>query len=101
MPEDSTMTDPVEVIPMSGFDPEGEPELRRTADGRLWLVFNFLPPSWAADESAVDRTMDQELEAAVRVPIVWEDREVFRIDQPRSDTVERVRRFLTEYRRRL
>lgn len=32
--------------PLAGFDPKGEPSVRHSASGRLWLCFEFLPPSW-------------------------------------------------------
>jgi hypothetical protein len=40
------MNEPIEIIPFTGFDPEGEPEIRVMADGSWELVFNFMPPSW-------------------------------------------------------
>ena len=98
------MEEAVEVIPVPGFDPDGDPEVRRTAAGRLWLVFNFMPPSWMPDAESGDlgpcRGFDTELAQAVGVPVVWEDREFFRIDRPRADTVAAIRRFLADYRRR-
>jgi hypothetical protein len=97
------MDEPVDVIRLDGFDPEGEPEIRRSAGGGLWLVFNFMPPSWADEEGpGLGRWagFDRELERAVGTPVVWEDREVFRIDRPRGDMVGAIRRFLAEYQRR-
>jgi hypothetical protein len=44
------MDEPIEIIPLIGFDPEGDPEIRVMADGSWELVFNFMPPSWAEDE---------------------------------------------------
>jgi hypothetical protein len=97
------MDEPVEVIPLAGFDPEGEPELRRTANGALWLVLNFLPPTWAPEADGHDlgwwADFDRRLERAVGVPVAWEDRESFWIDRPRADTVGAIGRFLTEVRR--
>ena len=90
---------PIEVIPLAGFDPEGEPEVRRTADGRLFVVFNFLPPSWAEDDPDRFADFDRQLAQAVGVPVAWEDREVFRIDHPAADTVERLGWFLAKYPR--
>jgi hypothetical protein len=40
------MDEPIEIIPLTGFDPEGEPEIRVMADGSWELVFNFMPPPW-------------------------------------------------------
>lgn len=93
------MEDAVEVIPITGFDPEGEPELRRTAAGRLWLGLQLFPPSWAEDDAADDEPwadFDRRLERAVGTPVVWEDREWFRIDQPTADTPAMVQGFLAD-----
>jgi hypothetical protein len=40
------MDEPIEIIPLTGFDPAGETEIRVMADGSWELVFNFMPPSW-------------------------------------------------------
>src|SRR5262245_22029491 len=73
--EERGMDEPIEVIPLPGFDPDGDPEIRRMADGSLWLVFNFMPPSWVPEEEYVDlgrcRDFDRQLEAAIGVPVVW------------------------------
>jgi hypothetical protein len=96
----------VQTILLSGFDPEGEPEIRVWADGSLEVVFNFMPPSWAADEAPDDlgrgnfADFDRQMERAVGVPVLWEDREFFRIEQPAPDTLERVRQFVERYRSR-
>ena len=93
------MNEPVEVIPLPGFDPDGEPEVRVTADGTLSVVFNFMPPSWAENDPERFDDFDRQLARAVGLPVVWEDREVFRIDRPAADTVDRVREFLRAYPR--
>ncbi len=93
------MDEPIEVIPLTGFDPDGEPEVRRMADGCLYIVFEFMPPSWAEDEPERFDDFDQQLAAAVGLPVEWEDREFFRVAQPAADTVERVRAFLASYPR--
>jgi len=93
------MSDLVRIIPLSGFDPEGEPEVRLLADGSLSVVFNFMPPSWAEDNPDSFDDFDRQLARAVGVPVAWEDREVFRIDRPAEDTVERLRQFLQSYPR--
>lgn len=93
------MDEPVEVIPLAGFDPDGEPEVRVMADGSLYVVFNFMPPSWAEDEPERFDDFDRQLAAAAGVPVAWEDREFFRVARPAADTVERVRAFLGSYPR--
>ena len=96
------MEEPVETIPLPGFDPDGDPEIRRTADGHLWLVFNFMPPSWIPESEYADlgrcHDFDRRLEAAIGTSVVWEDREFFLIQRPQPDTVERIKRCLAEFR---
>jgi hypothetical protein len=98
------MEEAVETIKLSGFDPRGEPSIRRTAEGRLWLCIQLMPPSWAPDEERDDlgrwADFDKQMARAIGVPVVWEDREWFRIDRPRKDTVEAIQRFLRDIRRR-
>src|SRR5262245_50510673 len=97
------MDEPVEVIPLPGFDPDGDPEIRRMADGSLRLVFNFTPPSWVPEKEYADlgrcRDFDRQLRQAIGVPVAWEDRECFRIEQPQADTVAAVSKFLADFRR--
>jgi hypothetical protein len=93
------MNNHVEVIPLTGFDPEGEPEIRVMPDGSLYVVFNFVPPSWAEDSPERFDDFDRQLARGAGVSVEWEDRESFRIARPAPDTVERVRAFIGSYAR--
>lgn len=93
------MDTPVTVIPLTGFDPEGEPEVRVMADGSLYVVFNFMPPSWGEDEPDRFDDFDNQLSEAVGVTVEWADREFFRIQRPAKDTIDRIRTFLATYER--
>jgi hypothetical protein len=92
------MYEPVETITLTGFDPEGEPEIRRMNDGSLLVVFNLMPPSWGEDNPEPFDDFDRQLEQAVGTPVIWEDREYFRIARPGPDTIDLIRRFLEDYR---
>ena len=104
--KDTSMEEGVEEYPLTGFDPDGEPFIRRTAAGRLWLCIEFMPPSW---EDSADlgvpvglgpwADFDKRLEQAVGVRVVWEDREWFRIDRPTTNTVSAIQEFLVSVRR--
>ncbi len=98
------MEEAVETIKLSGFDPAGEPEIRRTAEGRLWLCIQFMPPSWVPEEERLELGRWQDFDAWMRtalgVRVVWEDREWFRIDRPERDTVHLIERFLRGIRER-
>ena len=98
------MNDPIQTIPIFGFDPSGEPEIRIMRDGSISVVFNFMPPLFAENEPALsDRfeDFDKQMERILGVDVRWEDREVFLIAGPRPDTVEKVRNFLQGYRSQL
>jgi len=95
------MDDVTRTIRLTGFDPDGEPEIRVMSDGGLLVVFEFMPPSFVPDERRQDESglgpfkdFDKEMQTAIGTEVVWEDREVFLIPNPKSDTVERIRQFL-------
>ena len=99
---DDDAGDDADTIVLTGFDPQGEPEIRRDASGNLRLMFNFMPPSWASD--ALNGSLgpfedfDAQLQAAIERPVVWDDRELFLIDDPQADTLARIQSFLIEFR---
>src|ERR1700712_4360280 len=87
-----------QTIELAGFDAEGEPELRLMKSGELYVVFNFMPPSDCEDEEAFD-SFDEERALAIGIDVQWEDREVFLIEAPKADTVERISAFISNYRK--
>lgn len=98
--DQETDSDVAQTIELSGFDEEGEPELRLMKNGHLYVVFNFMPPSDCEDEEAFD-SFDEEMARATGVEVEWEDREMFLIQSPQADTVERVTAFILGYRKNL
>ena len=88
----------VKTIAVSGFDPDGEPEIREMSDGTLAVLFNFMPPSYAEDEEAKYADFEKQIEQAVGVPVYREDRERFLLRNPQSDTAEKLKAFLESYR---
>src|SRR5262249_55983990 len=103
----AAMEEGVEEHTLSGFDPQSEPHVRRTATGRLWLGIEFLPPSWAPEGDpdsprglGPGAGFDPRLATAIGVPVVWVDREWFRIEHPREDTVRAIHQFLLEEKQR-
>jgi hypothetical protein len=92
------MDEPVEVITLEGFDPEGEPEIRVMDNGSLELVFNFMPPTWAEENPEAFDDFDVQLSEVLDLEVLWEDREFFVIEEPSDDTVERIKQFLEHYR---
>jgi len=96
--------DVVESIFIDGFDAEGRPEIRRERSGSLWLVFNQMPPSWVPEEEYAGfgrcGRIDRELEESLGCQVLWDDREFFFIEHPQPDSVERIKSFLSDFRRR-
>ena len=90
------------TVTLAGFEPGAEPVLREMRDGSLLLVFAFIPPRVAEGRPAMSRRFDMntfgaEVERAAGVPVAWDDKEVFVVQRPRTDTVERLRGFLQSY----
>jgi hypothetical protein len=94
-----TWPDPVEVILLTGFDPEGEPEIRVMPNGSWYLAFKCLPPSWGADDSGSFDDFDRQLTAATSVAVDREDDTLFFIERPAVNTIKRLQRFLAAFRR--
>ena len=96
------MADVIRTVTLRGFDPEVEPVIRVIADGSLELRFEFMPPSDAldGDELGGFADLDEQLDAAVGVPGMWEDREVFLIPALGPGTLETLRAFVEGYRKR-
>lgn len=83
-----------------GFDASGQPVVRQMTDRSFRLVFCSMPPS----EHALGDKFDMEhfgeaLIASCKVPVTWEDRDVFHIDKSASaDDVRDLLRFIATYR---
>jgi hypothetical protein len=96
----ATQVTVLKKISVSGFDPDGEPEIREMSDGTLIVMFNFMPPSFAEDKEEEFADFDKQLEKALGVPVQREDRERFLIRNPAKDSAEKARVFLEGYRNR-
>jgi hypothetical protein len=92
------MAEVVKVLTIAEFDPEGGPEIQVMADGSINVVFNFMPPSWATDPDQFNN-FDEAFADAIGVELIWEDRELFMIENPEADTLDRIKHFLLSYPR--
>jgi hypothetical protein len=90
----------LKTILLQGFDAQGEPEIRRMNDGSLNVVFNFMPPSDAQDGKPAARYdhFDKQMAAAIGLPVVWEDREVFVVQNPNEETLKKLTAFIEGYK---
>ncbi|OJJ14373.1 hypothetical protein BKI52_43635 [marine bacterium AO1-C] len=90
-------------IDLKGFDKHGEPTIRMMNDGVLYLVIQFVPPTWMTSQREINEFYDYfnyELHIATGLTdILWEDKEFFRIENPNSDTVSRLRHFIENYKK--
>ena len=84
-------------ILLSGFDPEGEPIIRVMGNGSLIVVFEFMPPSWA--EGGWLEGFEVEMANAVGADVLWDDREVFIIQNPAAESLNKLRAFVNSYRK--
>jgi hypothetical protein len=87
---------------LPGFEPGAEPVPREMRDGSLLLVFFLLSPLVVETDPVMARRFDldafgTEIESAAGVPVIWADREVFVIQRPAGDTMNRIRQFLQNY----
>jgi len=96
--EKTDPSDVVKTIPLAGFDPYGEPEVRMLRNGDMEVVFNFMPPSFAQGKGEGRyENFDKDMSLAIGMPVSWEDREFFYIEKPHQDTLDRVRQFVATY----
>lgn len=94
------MSNIIETIQISGFDAEGAPEIHIHEDKTILLEFSFMPPSdvETEEDEAIYEDFDEQIEAAIGTPVIWEDRERFIIESPAENTVELLQKFLATYR---
>lgn len=95
----------VQTIQLSGFDPQGEPVVRVMRDGTIAVAFEFMPPSWHSEadgdpeELGPFEDFDRRMGDAIGAEVAWQDRELFIVEEPRDDTIQRIRSFLSNYPR--
>ena len=91
----------IEEIAVSGFDPDGEPVIKKWSDGTLSIHFEAMPPFFAEDDGTENEFEEFELKIqdAIGVAVLRDDREVFVIRQPTPDTAEKAKVWLQAYRK--
>ena len=89
----------IQEIQLSGFDEMGEPVIQVMADRRIYLQFEFMPPS-DIDENGMEffDDFDVQLAKAIGLPVIWDDRERFIIENSQPDTIDKIRHFIENYR---
>jgi hypothetical protein len=95
-PEETVLT----TLDIHGFDSAGEPQTRHGEGGTLEIMFNFMPPLNGADDPnphVVFETFEVVLAAALGVPVIRDDRELFIIPHPQPDTAARAKAYLETF----
>jgi len=89
----------IQKIQLSGFDELGEPVIQVMTDRSIHLQFEFMPPS-DIDENGMEffDDFDVQLANAIGLPVIWDDRERFIIENPQPDTIDKIRHFIENYR---
>jgi hypothetical protein len=90
----------IKTIEIKGFDEKGEPYIEIFDNGKIELIFNFMPPSntdYGSDDLGDYSCFDRYLKRVIGTTVVWDDRERFIIPEPKKDTVELLKQYLENY----
>ncbi len=88
------------LIPVKGFDSDGEPELKIFSDGHIEIMFNFMPPlngKPEAKDSTYWDSFEQALSTHLGVEVSRDDRELFVIAKPKKSTADKLKLYLESY----
>ncbi len=98
-PATDTEATVVEEISVSGFDPDGEPVIKKWSDGSIWIHFEAMPPFFSEDDGTESNfdNFDTTTQDAIGATVVREDREVFVIDTPNANTAAMAKAWLESY----
>jgi len=95
-----TSHDILDVRALSGFDSAGEPEIHIQKNGALLLIFKVFPPADINSKEAwLAQNFTKQLSDAVACKVVWEENEIFRIADPKPETIDKVAQFIASYRK--
>lgn len=78
---------PMAVVPVSGFDESGEPEIRIMRDGSYEILFNMMPPDFADLWAPCFDEFDERLAKKLACDVEWADRELFVVPTPGPETL--------------
>lgn len=89
-----------QTIAVEGFDCDGEPEIKQYGDGKIEVIFNFMPPSNGNPDLSEDPVFDEfetVMEQQLGVPVERDDREFFVIHKPNENTANDLKNFLENF----
>lgn len=88
-------------VPLSGFDPAGEPSIAIGRDGKVRLHFELMPPSFVSDRSTLGSfaDFDKQIAEATGAQVLQEDEKTFVIHKWTPDVLRKTIDFLQNYPR--
>jgi hypothetical protein len=83
---------------VDGFDAVNKwnPHVNTLSDGSIKILFQHFPTQLVIDRDEFDEFPDLMAEA-IGTYVTWEDRELFIVDRPAADTMDRLKTFLLNY----
>ncbi|MEW4491082.1 hypothetical protein AB1L42_23600 [Thalassoglobus sp. JC818] len=90
----------IEEIAVAGFDPDGEPVIKKWSDGTISIQFEAMPPFFAEDEGTEEEfeNFESKIQESLGVDVRRDDRELFVIEKPNPDTAEKAKAWLESHR---
>jgi hypothetical protein len=95
------MENEYKTIEVSGFDSNGEPEIKVTETERIEIMFNFMPPVNGNDDQIKDDDYWDNFEKIIsehlETEVLRDDRESFIIESAPKGTAKKLKEFLDTY----
>jgi hypothetical protein len=95
------MENNTKTIEVSGFDSDGEPEIKVTETERIEIMFNFMPPANGDYNGKKDEEYWDNFETVISehlgTKVLRDDRESFIIEAAPHGTAKKLKEFLETY----
>lgn len=90
----------IKSIDITGFDKKGEPIIEVYDNNSLRVQFNFMPPLNDSDDQSellIFDKFDEKLAEVTNCKVVWDDQEVFIIENINNSTIKELTDFLSGF----
>ena len=88
------------TIEINGFDKDKEPVMKQSMDGKLYVVFTFMPPLNGNYDGRYDQVFfdfHKQIEFITGVKVIKQSNECYLIDEPKIKTPRKIKRFLENF----
>ena len=88
------------TIEIRGFDKDKEPVMKLSMDGKLYIVFTFMPPlngNYDAKYDQIFFDFHKQIEFVTKVKVIKQSNECYLIEEPKIRTPEKIKRFLENF----